>query len=141
MGFPDCLVLPVFQQEQGLVPMVEPGTPAALMVFIALWAAIGAYAVVSWRRGGQTIGMRAWRLRVTGPQRDAEVLDEQIETLTQRAPRQDHRDHGHRQCHPQLLPAPGLPVLNLHLNGSSPVRRHVPSNTGLGSLGRTEEVR
>lgn len=43
---------------------VEPGTPAALMVFIALWAAIGAYAVVSWRRGGQTIGMKPWRLQV-----------------------------------------------------------------------------
>jgi uncharacterized RDD family membrane protein YckC len=35
-----------------------------LMVFIALWAAIGAYAVVSWRRGGQTIGMKPWRLQV-----------------------------------------------------------------------------
>lgn len=43
---------------------VEPGTPAALMVFIALWAAIGAYAIVSWRRGGQTIGMKPWRLQV-----------------------------------------------------------------------------
>ena len=43
---------------------VEPGTPAALLVFIALWAAIGAYAVVSWRRGGQTIGMKPWRLKV-----------------------------------------------------------------------------
>lgn len=43
---------------------VEPGTLAALMVFIALWAAIGAYAVVSWRRGGQTIGMKPWRLQV-----------------------------------------------------------------------------
>lgn len=43
---------------------VEPGTLAALMVFIALWASIGAYAVVSWRRGGQTIGMKPWRLQV-----------------------------------------------------------------------------
>lgn len=25
------------------------------------------YFVISWTRGGQTIGMRAWRLRVTGP--------------------------------------------------------------------------
>src|SRR3546814_8210990 len=25
---------------------------------------LGAYAVVSWHRGGQTIGMRPWRLRV-----------------------------------------------------------------------------
>ena len=47
---------------------VEPGTPAALLVFIALWAAIGAYAVVSWRRGGQTIGMKSWRLQVVTPE-------------------------------------------------------------------------
>lgn len=47
---------------------VEPGTPAALLVFIALWAAIGAYAVVSWRRGGQTIGMKPWRLQVVTPE-------------------------------------------------------------------------
>ena len=43
---------------------VEPGTPAAVLVFIAIWAVIGAYAVVSWRRGGQTIGMKPWRLQV-----------------------------------------------------------------------------
>lgn len=29
------------------------------------WLVTGAYAVVSWRRGGQTLGMRPWRLRVT----------------------------------------------------------------------------
>ena len=49
---------------------VEPGTPDALVVFIALWAAIGAYAVVSWRRGGQTIGMRSWRLQVVTAEGD-----------------------------------------------------------------------
>lgn len=49
---------------------VEPGTPNALVVFIALWAAIGAYAVVSWRRGGQTIGMRPWRLQVVTAEGD-----------------------------------------------------------------------
>ena len=31
---------------------------------LATWLLVGAYFVVSWRRGGQTIGMRAWRLRV-----------------------------------------------------------------------------
>ena len=29
-----------------------------------MWVVTGAYAVVSWRRGGQTLGMRPWRLRV-----------------------------------------------------------------------------
>jgi uncharacterized RDD family membrane protein YckC len=31
---------------------------------LALLGVTGAYFVVSWARGGQTIGMRAWRLRV-----------------------------------------------------------------------------
>jgi uncharacterized RDD family membrane protein YckC len=44
---------------------VQPGSFAAYAVFFSLWAAIGAYAVVSWRRGGQTIGMKPWRLIVT----------------------------------------------------------------------------
>lgn len=32
--------------------------------FLALWAIAGLYATASWRRGGQTIGMRPWRMRV-----------------------------------------------------------------------------
>jgi uncharacterized RDD family membrane protein YckC len=32
--------------------------------FAALWAVCGTYFVVSWRRGGQTMGMRPWRLKV-----------------------------------------------------------------------------
>ena len=32
--------------------------------FVALWVVAGLYATVSWRRGGQTIGMRSWRMRV-----------------------------------------------------------------------------
>lgn len=43
---------------------IHPDSPAGWMEFIALWLVTGAYAVVSWRRGGQTIGMRAWRLHV-----------------------------------------------------------------------------
>lgn len=31
------------------------------------WLLAGAYTTVSWRRGGQTLGMRPWRLKVTGP--------------------------------------------------------------------------
>jgi uncharacterized RDD family membrane protein YckC len=30
----------------------------------ASWLLVGAYFVLSWRRGGQTMGMRPWRLRV-----------------------------------------------------------------------------
>ena len=32
--------------------------------FAALWAVSGLYATISWRRGGQTIGMRPWQMRV-----------------------------------------------------------------------------
>lgn len=32
--------------------------------FVALWSVTGGYAVASWHRGGQTLGMRPWRLRV-----------------------------------------------------------------------------
>lgn len=32
--------------------------------FIALWTVAGLYATVSWKRGGQTIGMRPWQMRV-----------------------------------------------------------------------------
>ena len=33
---------------------------------LGLWAAIGAYFALSWARGGQTLGMRPWALRVVG---------------------------------------------------------------------------
>ncbi|KFN43197.1 RDD family protein [Arenimonas oryziterrae] len=31
---------------------------------LAMWALVGSYFVFSWRRGGQTMGMRPWRLQV-----------------------------------------------------------------------------
>jgi uncharacterized RDD family membrane protein YckC len=42
------------------------GGALGLLEFLVLWAVTGAYAVLSWRRGGQTLGMRPWRLRVAG---------------------------------------------------------------------------
>lgn len=42
---------------------ITGGAPG-LLAFTLMWALTGAYAVVSWRRGGQTLGMRPWRLRV-----------------------------------------------------------------------------
>lgn len=44
---------------------VRVGSVAGWLELIALWAVTGAYAVISWHRGGQTLGMRPWRLRVT----------------------------------------------------------------------------
>lgn len=40
------------------------GGALGLLEFAVLWLATGAYAVASWRRGGRTLGMRPWRLRV-----------------------------------------------------------------------------
>lgn len=48
---------------RGGVP-VTPNSPAALLEF-ALMLAVGfGYFGLSWRHGGQTLGMRAWRLRL-----------------------------------------------------------------------------
>ena len=41
------------------------GGALRLLESAVLWAVAAAYATLRWRRGGQTIGMRAWRLRVT----------------------------------------------------------------------------
>jgi uncharacterized RDD family membrane protein YckC len=48
---------------RGKVP-VRPDSLAAYAELALLWLLTGAYAVISWRRGGQTIGMRPWRLKV-----------------------------------------------------------------------------
>ncbi len=34
------------------------------LLWLVCWIVTGLYATVSWRRGGQTLGMRPWRLRV-----------------------------------------------------------------------------
>ncbi|GAB6194978.1 RDD family protein [Lysobacter xanthus] len=45
---------------------VRSGTAAGFVELAALWAVTGIYATLSWRRGGQTLGMRPWRLHVVG---------------------------------------------------------------------------
>lgn len=49
----------------GNVDVAHPPTAYRLGLRIALFAVTAGYFVISWTRGGQTIGMRAWRLRVT----------------------------------------------------------------------------
>jgi uncharacterized RDD family membrane protein YckC len=39
-------------------------SPMQWLLWLACLLATGAYAVLSWHRGGQTLGMRPWRLRV-----------------------------------------------------------------------------
>jgi uncharacterized RDD family membrane protein YckC len=40
-------------------------TLAGWLELCALWLVTGLYATLSWRRGGQTLGMRPWRLHLT----------------------------------------------------------------------------
>jgi uncharacterized RDD family membrane protein YckC len=47
---------------------VTPGSAASYGVFTAIWLVFGLYATLSWRFGGQTIGMKPWRLKVTDAQ-------------------------------------------------------------------------
>lgn len=42
---------------------VRPGSLGAWLEFVALLGVTFLYAGLSWRYGGQTLGMRAWRLR------------------------------------------------------------------------------
>lgn len=43
---------------------IAPFSPLQWLLWLACWLLTGAYAVVSWRRGGRTLGMRPWGLRV-----------------------------------------------------------------------------
>lgn len=43
---------------------IPPFSPLWWLLWLTCWAASGLYATFSWRRGGQTLGMRPWRLRV-----------------------------------------------------------------------------
>lgn len=43
---------------------VTPNTPVAWVEFAAMLLASFGYFGLSWRRGGQTLGMRAWRMRL-----------------------------------------------------------------------------
>jgi len=45
---------------------IAPFSALQLTLWLACWLLTGAYAVLSWHRGGQTLGMRPWRLRVVG---------------------------------------------------------------------------
>lgn len=43
---------------------LAPFSPLQWLLWICCWLVTGAYAVISWRRGGQTLAMRAWRLQL-----------------------------------------------------------------------------
>jgi uncharacterized RDD family membrane protein YckC len=56
----------VLLAAHGEVDVAHPSFAYRFALRSALVAVTAAYFVVSWSRGGQTIGMRAWRLRVVG---------------------------------------------------------------------------
>ena len=45
---------------------IHPFSGLQWLLWLTCWLVTGAYAVASWRRGGQTLGMRPWRLRIIG---------------------------------------------------------------------------
>ncbi len=47
---------------------ILPGSAFAYLEFLVFWLVLGVYAVCSWRYGGQTLGMRPWRLFVVDAQ-------------------------------------------------------------------------
>ena len=45
---------------------IAPFSALQWLLWLCCWVITGLYAVLSWRRGGQTLGMRPWRLRLLG---------------------------------------------------------------------------
>ncbi len=45
---------------------IAPFSALQWLLWLVCWLITGAYAVLSWRRGGQTLGMRPWRIKVIG---------------------------------------------------------------------------
>ena len=43
---------------------ITPFSALQMALWLVCWVVTGLYATVSWRRGGQTLGMRPWRLRL-----------------------------------------------------------------------------
>lgn len=43
---------------------IAPFSALQIALWLVCWLVAGLYATVSWRRGGQTLGMRPWRLRL-----------------------------------------------------------------------------
>ncbi|KAF1708885.1 hypothetical protein CSC70_12350 [Pseudoxanthomonas kalamensis DSM 18571] len=43
---------------------IAPFSALQWLLWLSCWGVAGVYATLSWRRGGQTLGMRPWRLAV-----------------------------------------------------------------------------
>ena len=47
---------------------IHPFSALQWLLWLSCWLVAGLYATESWRRGGQTLGMRPWRLRIRDAQ-------------------------------------------------------------------------
>lgn len=56
-----------FLGHHGTRENIAPYSPLQLLLWLVCWGVTGLYATLSWRRGGQTLGMRPWRTRVVTP--------------------------------------------------------------------------
>ena len=50
---------------------IAPFSALAWLLWLCCWVITGLYAVLSWRGGGQTLGMRPWRLHLQAANGDA----------------------------------------------------------------------
>jgi uncharacterized RDD family membrane protein YckC len=53
-----------FLGDHGTRENIAPFSALQWLLWLACWLVTGLYATVSWRRGGQTLGMRPWRLQL-----------------------------------------------------------------------------
>lgn len=53
---------------QGVLGLLIPALQGAHVLQVVLFAVFGAYFVWFWSRGGQTLAMKTWRIRVVDPQ-------------------------------------------------------------------------
>jgi uncharacterized RDD family membrane protein YckC len=63
LWFATCYAIELTHQAQPMASL-RPDPVFGYVELALLWLIPGAYLVISWRRGGATIGMRPWRLKV-----------------------------------------------------------------------------
>lgn len=66
-GFTYAYYLAGHSARQNIVPF----SALQWLLWLTCWAIAGVYAIASWKRGGQTLGMRPWRLHVVDANGDA----------------------------------------------------------------------
>ena len=49
---------------------IQPWSALQWLLWLCCWLVTGVYATLSWRRGGQTLGMRPWRIRLLAADND-----------------------------------------------------------------------